>query len=216
VAQAGDLGYTTGPYELRGTDPKDADVGYGRFVTVWRRQPGGAWKVALDLGVPTPEPASPEPAAVEYGRPLAAVPPTGGGAGADAVAKIREGLLAADRALAAAVITEGAAAGFGPRLGEGARLLRAGAAPVLGAEAIRKALAAQRPKLAWKAADGGVSRSGDLGYTYGTGSYSREGAGRDRNAVYLRIWERAPGGEWKVVLDLLNPLPPAPPQPTGR
>lgn len=218
VAQAGDLGYTTGPYELRSTDPKDPSVGYGRFVTVWRRQPGGAWKVALDLGVPTPEPTAPEPAAVEYGHPLAAVPEAAAAAeaGADPAAKAREGLLAADRALAAAAITEGAAAGLSPHLGVGARMLRAGAVPVVGTEAMRKALVAQRPKLAWKPVAGGVSRSGDLGYTYGTESYSREGAGVSRNANYLRLWERAPGGEWKVVLDLLSPLPPAPPEATGR
>ncbi len=206
VAQAGDLGYTTGPYELRSTDPKDADVGYGRFVTVWRRQPGGAWRVALDAGVPTPPPP-PAAAALEYGRPLAAVsPPAAVGPAAE-----RETLLAADRVLAAAVAAEGAPAAYAAHLGEGARLLRAGAPPAVGAAAIRAALAAAALKLAWRPADGAVSRSGDLGYTYGTASFSREAGGPTRDAVYLRLWERAPGGDWKLVLDLLDPLPPPAP-----
>jgi ketosteroid isomerase-like protein len=202
VAQAGDLGYTTGPYELRSTDPKDTDVGYGRFVTVWRRQPGGDWRVALDAGVSTPQPPPAAPA-LEYGRPLAAVSPS--------AAAGREALLAADRVLAAAVAAEGAPAAYAAHLGEGARLLRAGAPPVTGAASIRAALAAEALKLAWRPADGAVSRSGDLGYTYGTASFSREAGGPTRDAVYLRVWERAPGGDWKVVLDLLNPLPPPAP-----
>jgi ketosteroid isomerase-like protein len=213
VSQAGDLGYTTGPYELRSTDPKETDVAYGRFVTVWRRQPSGAWRVALDIGVPTPKPASLAAAvggAAEYGRLLAAVP----AAAASDAAKERSALLAADRIFAAEVAGEGAVATYAAHLGEGARLLRADAAPAVGAEAIRAALAANPFKVTWQPLEGGVSRSGDLGYTYGTATFAHEG-GPSRDAAYLRLWERAPAGDWKIVLDLLDPLPPPPPDIPG-
>jgi ketosteroid isomerase-like protein len=55
-----ELGYTTGSFEIH---EKSADgtpvVRKGSYVTIWRKQPDGGWKVALDIGsfVP-PKPAS--------------------------------------------------------------------------------------------------------------------------------------------------------------
>jgi ketosteroid isomerase-like protein len=52
---AGDMGYTWGHYELAIGAMKRT----GRYVTVWRRQADGSWKVVLDVGQPDPpKPAS--------------------------------------------------------------------------------------------------------------------------------------------------------------
>jgi ketosteroid isomerase-like protein len=75
VARSGDLGFTTGPYELRSQDPKDTDVGYGTFVTVWKRQAEGAWRVALDLGTSGPQPAEGVSSAVPVEQGTPAAPP---------------------------------------------------------------------------------------------------------------------------------------------
>ena len=52
VSAAGDMGWTVGHYraELRraGQEPK---VQTGRYLTVWRRQPDGSWKVVVDADV---------------------------------------------------------------------------------------------------------------------------------------------------------------------
>src|SRR5437660_9708657 len=40
IAKSGDLGYTTGPWQLRRT-PGDPPVAFGHYVTVWRQQAGG-------------------------------------------------------------------------------------------------------------------------------------------------------------------------------
>lgn len=49
---AGDYGVSTGPFEFR-KDPKQTDPpnGYGHFVSIWKKQRDGAWKVEVDLGV---------------------------------------------------------------------------------------------------------------------------------------------------------------------
>jgi ketosteroid isomerase-like protein len=61
---------------------------------------------------------------------------------------------------------------------------------------------------------GDVSRSGDLGYTYG--SYRTSGAaGAPVAGYYLRIWRWQPESGWKVVLDQLTPNPPPRPAPSG-
>src|SRR5262245_2445266 len=46
IASTGDLGYTTGPFERRRT-PQDPPA-FGHYVTLWRKQADGKWKVALD------------------------------------------------------------------------------------------------------------------------------------------------------------------------
>lgn len=57
VAYSGELGYTWGAYEARalGKDGRTASS-FGKYVSVWRRQPDGAWKVILDIGNPSPPP----------------------------------------------------------------------------------------------------------------------------------------------------------------
>jgi ketosteroid isomerase-like protein len=51
VAASGDLGYTLGHWESVLTTPAgDSVLGRGNYVTIWRRQPDGTWKVAADIG----------------------------------------------------------------------------------------------------------------------------------------------------------------------
>jgi ketosteroid isomerase-like protein len=56
VSKGGDLGYTWGRYEYRdhGADGK-VSVDTGTYVTVWRRQVDGSWKVILDGGESDPK-----------------------------------------------------------------------------------------------------------------------------------------------------------------
>src|SRR5436189_4310172 len=58
IAVAGDLGYTTGPWEIRKT-PQDPPGAFGHFVTMWRKQPDGQWKAELDNGIGHDRPAKP-------------------------------------------------------------------------------------------------------------------------------------------------------------
>jgi ketosteroid isomerase-like protein len=58
IARSGDLGYTYGTYVFRGPAPGgEIATHYGKYVTIWRKE-SGAWKVAVDLGTPSPAPAS--------------------------------------------------------------------------------------------------------------------------------------------------------------
>jgi hypothetical protein len=60
IAASGDLGWTTGTYVSEGTAP-DGSVSRseGRYVSIWRLQGDGSWKVVMDLGNPTgPRPGS--------------------------------------------------------------------------------------------------------------------------------------------------------------
>ena len=54
VAASGDLGWTTGSYVSESPTPDGTVVrGEGVYVSIWRRQPDGSWRVVMDLGNPT-------------------------------------------------------------------------------------------------------------------------------------------------------------------
>ena len=50
VSRGGDLGYTIGTYELAMTDPTGKPMtDRGKYVTVWKKQRDGSWKVVADI-----------------------------------------------------------------------------------------------------------------------------------------------------------------------
>jgi ketosteroid isomerase-like protein len=58
VSSSGDLGYTLGTYESRSKDADGKPVTrYGKYCTIWEKQPDGKWKYVVDLGNPSPPPA---------------------------------------------------------------------------------------------------------------------------------------------------------------
>ncbi|HEX4736813.1 MAG TPA: SgcJ/EcaC family oxidoreductase [Allosphingosinicella sp.] len=56
VATSGDLGYTKGTYHVTYTDPKTKQKVNedGNYVTVFRKQPDGSWKMVEDAAVSGP------------------------------------------------------------------------------------------------------------------------------------------------------------------
>ncbi len=44
----GDMGYTWGHYEGRATTTPNQSVQHGRYMTIWKKEPDGTWKVVLD------------------------------------------------------------------------------------------------------------------------------------------------------------------------
>ena len=63
ISKSGDLGYTVGSYTITRTDEKGSAIqGTGKYLTVWRLQKDGSWKVEFDTGVPDTPLASPKQA----------------------------------------------------------------------------------------------------------------------------------------------------------
>ena len=59
VGSAADLGYTIGTYHMQLPDGQGNGVEIdGKYLSVWRRQPDGSWKIAVDMfnsnGPPVP------------------------------------------------------------------------------------------------------------------------------------------------------------------
>lgn len=61
VSSSADLGYSIGEYERVGKDSSgNPATAMGTYVSIWRKQPDGKWKIVLDIGSPaTPKPQKP-------------------------------------------------------------------------------------------------------------------------------------------------------------
>jgi len=209
IARSGDLGYTTGPWEARRNATDETPVVQGNYVTVWKKQADGAWKVMTDIGTMNPKPAA---APTEALRLDAAEVQARGGAQDPKAAEAA--LLAADRAFSKASQSKGALPAYLDAVADEARLFRNGADPAAGKDAVRTLLAGQKGTMTWEPDHALLSQAGDLGVTYGTYDQSAAGPeGKPEKGSYLRIWKQQAGKTWKLVLDITSPPPPPPPAP---
>jgi ketosteroid isomerase-like protein len=209
ISQAGDMGYTTGPSEFRANGPSDAAVHHGHFVTVWRRQPGGAWKFAVDIGTGNDAPASKEPewtaptgpAATSARKPAA--PPDDPRAAQQGAA---QALADADREFSRLASVKGLATAYETYLAEDGRVHRDEHFPAVGRAAGVAAVRAEKRAVTWNPTKAEVAASGDIGYTLGL-SQLRDGGAGAAEGVYLRIWSREKNGRWRVLIDVMKDLP---------
>jgi ketosteroid isomerase-like protein len=186
VSQAGDLGFTTGPWYFR-PDSSSEPAAHGEYFSFWKRQEDGSWRVVIDHGVTHPAPtAKPEA--------LHAVARGWNGAAADPKAE-RDILLRLDGSYTGAAEQHAIA---------GLRVLRDGAQPLIGSEAVEALRHEHEPgTIAWKSLGGEVSSSGDIGYTYGE-YVVRSDSDEPEAGVYMRAWHRQNDGSWRVVVDLMT------------
>jgi ketosteroid isomerase-like protein len=55
MSSSGDMGYTWGNYEFRTRNKEGKEeVEKGIYMTVWKKQKDGSWKVVADVGSPAP------------------------------------------------------------------------------------------------------------------------------------------------------------------
>jgi ketosteroid isomerase-like protein len=194
VARSLDLGYTTGPYTLADSArPGHAEDGV--FFSVWRRDGGGPWRVALDAGIATPE-------AVDFALLGAAPRPRYAGA-ADAKAAERALRLREARSL---VVDPSRSSGdaYAGTLAQDARLYRDGAAPIAGRRAVAREYAKRVRRVEWTPIETRVSAAADLAVSYGR-QVETERGGRTRGAYYAHLWLRDAAGRWRLAYDLAKP-----------
>lgn len=202
VARAGDLGYTTGPWEYK-ADVHDAQpVAWGNFLTVWRRQPDGSWKFAIDLGISNPRPDKSAPA---WQLPKGYRAPAK--VRAVDVQKERASLFGENSVFGNSFNLSDAARAFASFAAGDVRVFRNDQLPFVGLTAAAAALPDGSTVWTWQPALVSVSSSGDLGYTYGTYQINK----KDRSGKilergnYYRIWKKQ-ADMWKLVADLTNPV----------
>jgi ketosteroid isomerase-like protein len=208
VSAAGDLGYTSGPYVYR--QSRDAEpASYGDYVSVWKKQADGTWKVFLDIGIRHGRPEAPaRPGEVD-------MPAVGKNAGPLSPERLRD----EERAFgprAGLIESIAAAKGLRKALSElstdDVRVYRPEKFPTIGKAAFKELIPANAgridPRTQRHTGDHqiGIAWSGDLAYSYGTSRLSKDPTTSERTA-FLRIWRKERSGVWKICLDIEFPLP---------
>jgi ketosteroid isomerase-like protein len=197
IARSGDFGYTTGPAKWRASKKGEKFLGYGQFISIWKRQKDGSWKVALDCGIENPEPAS-QPETLRM-----FVPERGEQVKIDVNVR-RKALEETQFQFTHLVKADSADAilAFGA---EEVRAYRNGSFPAVGKQAAFTSLQAKAGRLSFDQVGGDMSQSADLAYSYGRYALTRKGD--VESGHYLQIWQTDDTGAWKLVLDWQQPSP---------
>jgi len=194
IAASGELGWLTGPSTFIDHTKTDAKPQHGNYLSVWRRQADGRWRVYIDIGSDPPQPVPFEPGFTRF-------PFQSKYAGSEPPATSAAALLAADKTLNAQIAVAGSAEAYAAVTTAASRLHRSGFMPPIGSTAIRLWMTEHAPGMTASTGAADTGRSGDLGYSYGT--YDVKGA-QPQHGAYVRVWQRDVAGKWLMVADVVQ------------
>jgi ketosteroid isomerase-like protein len=123
--------------------------------------------------------------------------------------RMADKLMEIDREFATLSLEKGANESFLAFIDDNCVLLRPNRTPVIGRQKIEEMFNSPDTSftLNWKPLFADISKSGDLGYTYGIYKIemdSPEGTLVTKEGTYVTIWKKDENGNWKFVLDTGN------------
>lgn len=199
VAASGELGWLTGPSLFAAGKGSDRAPRHSTYLSLWKRQSDGTWRVIVDVGAGTPDEPVFAPGFNRF--------PMAGRTIATAASTTATPLADADRALNEGLARRGLKDGYAPVLVAATRFHRGGTMPVVGREAILEWVASKQERYAGSVTRVETAASGDLGFSYG--AYSLDGPAPE-SGTYLRIWHRDADQVWRLAVDLAQRRPSKP------
>jgi hypothetical protein len=198
ISASRDFGISTGPWEAQEYRPNTAPLASGYFLTVWKKQKDGEWKVILDGGSTTPVLKSP---LHNFSFP----------AGADKAIQdpvvirnelLQKELMDRENQFVSEWGENPNTATYISFLALEARLQLSGHLPTTNSDTINILISKLDKKLTWKSIGAGAASSGDLGFTYGLLQISS--APGVPKGHYVRMWKKQPAADWKIVIEMMN------------
>lgn len=190
IARSGDFGYDTGPAKWRANKKEPNFTGHGHFISIWKKQKDGAWKVALDCGI--------ENTRSDVKPPLQLVTPKNRGQGTlESLQQTQDAFVVTARFDFTKAFRQ-----FG---GDEVRLYREGSFPTVGKKAAVELLGSEQAGVALEIMKTDVSGSADLAYDYG--KYSDTRSQPSKAGHFFQVWQTDAAGTWKLVLDWQQALP---------
>jgi ketosteroid isomerase-like protein len=195
-ASSGELGVTTGPWEMAKSKTEPTPIAFGDFLSVWRKQRDNSWKVIVDVGVDHPKPG-------DLPRATQLLPPNEPPVRVDL--DLAHGSLEKAEKTLFAMLNENAGRAILAAASDDIRILRQNSIPAVGRKAGNVMLSTDNSRTTRKSMDGGMGEAGDLAYRYG--SYSSQRGNVTERGYYLTIWRAEPNGDWKIIVDLQKKAP---------
>jgi len=199
ISDSRDFGISTGPWEAQEYRPNTTPIATGYFLTVWKKQSDGTWRVILDGGSETPVSAN-----NKHGFSFPS--------GADKQVKdfpvlnnalLNKELFDREKQFLSVWEKTPLPSSYISFLQQDARMQLKGHLPTINADTIYEFISGFDKKLKWETTGSGAAISGDLGFTYGLLQI------RDPQPVtkghYVRIWRKQPGTDWRIILEMINP-----------
>ena len=203
ISGFGDFGYTTGPYRFLPQGKPSSEATYGDYVSIWRKNSQGVWKVVIDVGTIHSRPQ-------ELSRSLAFREPKPADPAHRAnTIEYRAELFEADDAFSKISESKGQLDAYRDYSAEDIRIHRVDALPITGKIAALQVISREPKYASSRPVSANVAASGDLGYTYGFTDFRRKKSAEavDSSATYVRIWRKDSSGAWKIAVDVLSQLP---------
>ncbi len=196
ISQSGDWGFTTGPYTF--LSGPNAEPAYGQYLSVWKTDLKGVWKLALDLGISHQKPlAEPElnftdPKRIKFSEPLSL-----------ARLKQREEIITTTDKLFSNTLAKDQSLAYDVFLAENSRLLFPGEEPIIGKARIHNFIGKNKISIESEPIRADRALGSDLAYSYGTAYINRNKLITKYH--YIRIWESQEEHKWNVILDIYTP-----------
>jgi ketosteroid isomerase-like protein len=198
IADSRDFGISTGPWEAQEYRPYTSPVATGYFLTVWKRQADGLWKVVLDAGSGTPKMAEchhlftyPKGADKSVSNP--------GNVNTEfTIAELKE----REKQFFEAWNANPVYTTYDSFLAPNARIQCNGYLPTSNRNSIKGIISQLPGTIKWKITASGAASSGDLAFTYGL--LDIQGQIRSTGGHYVRIWRKLADGNWYIIIEMIG------------
>jgi len=198
ISASCDFGISTGPWEAQEYRPNTAPIATGYFLTVWKKQKDGEWKVILDGGSTTPAISGSKR---NFSFPPGADKPVSNPPEINVELSCKE-LLDREKQILEGWERSPLPSTYTEFLSPNVRIQLSGHLPTINVDTINSLIAHFDKNLTWKSSGSGAATSGDMGFTYGL--LEIPGKPEVIKGHYVRIWKRQPGADWKIVLEMMN------------
>ena len=198
VANSGELGYTTGPYEWGSDKSTRIAMGGGYYSSVWKKNRMGEWKIAIDLGSGIYKPGSRTPGPIKVDHPVTEPP------GYFIDKPQLKNILSIDEAYNSILSNENKSY-LKDRLSTEIRLYRMDAPVMITLDSVPNEYGSVPScNYEFRQSGGEVAVSGEFAFTYGLVNETKFNNFRDSlmKMNYLRIWKYEKVRGWRIVLDV--------------
>ena len=198
ISASCDFGISTGPWEAQEYRPNTAPIATGYFLTVWKKQKDGEWKVILDGGSTTPAISGSKH---NFSFPPGADKPVSNPPEINVELSCKE-LLDREKLFLSYWEKSPSSSACTSFIAPDIRIQLNGYLPTTNSDTIKMLIAKLDKKLTWKSIRAGAASSGDLGFTYGLLQISSPPG--VTKGHYVRIWKKQPGADWRIILEMIN------------
>ena len=198
ISKSGDWGVTSGPSTYRASDTSETH--YGDYLSVWKKNSKGVWKLAIDIGVTHKKPKTSLPMVFQNPKNEVYLKQR-----SENRLQQREDVVFSSDKLMGTILKADDKVALKEFVGEESRLLFPGHEPIIGKKAILAFWDKQGFNLSSEPVKADRSYSGELAFTYGDATILHRGLNKKYH--YVRVWEVQQGYVWNIILEAYIPAP---------